>query len=162
MSPVARWVLGVTVVVMLGVGGCCGLGAWRFNRAVKDVEKQMEQAKADAEAHRKARTVVVSATQLLQEFQNDAAAADKKYKGKYLEISGVVERSGQDGSGIPFVILHAGDENAKLKIECFFELAEEEDENRIEGLRKGQAITVRGEYEGRVSNLQVRDCVLVK
>ncbi len=95
------------------------------------------------------------------EFQNNPAA-DRNYKGKYLEISGVVERSGLDGDNIPFVILHAGDDRAALKIECFFDLADDDDEAEILRLRRGQAVTVRGDYNGLVSNLKVRDAVLVR
>ena len=56
---------------------------------------------------------------------------------------------------------HAGDENTKLKIECFFDSADPKDERQIKRLEKGQTITVRGEYDGRISNLQIRECVLV-
>jgi hypothetical protein len=129
--------------------------------ALQDVRKEIERAKADAEADRRARTVVVTAADLLQEFQ-DAAAADRKYQGKYLEVSGVVDRAGTDGGNTPFVVLHGGDEDAPLKIECFFAPTGPADAARIRGLDKGQAIKVRGEYSGRVSHVQVRDCVLVK
>jgi hypothetical protein len=157
-----RWVIGGVVVAVLSVAGCCGLGMWRLGTAVNDAQKAIERARADAEVDRRARTVVVDAAQLLQEFQNDADAAEQKFRGKYLELSGIVERGGTDAGGTAFVILHAGDENARIKIECFFEPEDEEDEVRIRRLDKGQAITVRGEYNGRVSNLQVRGCVLVK
>jgi len=169
LSPVLQWLIGGALVVMFGVAGCCGLGMWGVGRAVKDAEKEFARAKAEAEANRKARTVVVPAAQLLQEFQANPEAADQKYKGKYLEVSGVVERSGRDGHGIPFTVLHGGDEKTKLKIECFFGFTndeDDEDENRVERPVerpvKGQTITVRGEYSGRVSNVQLRDCVLVK
>jgi hypothetical protein len=123
--------------------------------------KAMEEEQAQFEAERKARTVVVSAAQLLQDFQNDSGA-DGKYKGKYLEIAGVVERSGKDGSELPYVILHAGDEQAPLKIECYFYTAKPDEVARIGKLSKGQEITLRGEYYGRVSNVQVRACELVR
>ena len=155
------WVLGAALVATLSVMGCCGLGLWRMGGAIQDAQKEMEQAKADAEANRRARTVVVPAAQLLQEFQNDPAT-ERKYRGKYLEISGIVERSGRDGDGIPFVILHAGDEQAKRKVECYFALETADDDVRHERLDKGQTITVRGEYADHVSNVRVRDCVLVK
>ena len=153
------WVLGAVAVAMLSVMGCCGLGVWRMGGVIQDARKEAEQAKAKAEADRRARTVVVPAAQLLQEFQNNPAA-ERKYKGKYLEISGVVERSGRDADDIPFVVLHAGDEQAKIKIECFFDRAD--DDAPVEAFDKGQTITVRGEYGGRVSNVRVRECVLVK
>ena len=158
MASWVRWVVGVVAVVVLGVAGCCGLGMWRMGSAIQDAQKAMQEAAAKAEADRKARTVVVAAADLLQEFQNDPAAADRKYKGKCLEVSGVMERRGKGPGGASFVILHAGDEQAPLKIECFFDFADEEDGR----LAKGQTVTVRGEYAGRVSHVQVRSCVLVR
>jgi hypothetical protein len=148
------------IVVSLCIAGWF-LGFWRQGPVDKDLQRAMERAKADVDAIRKARTVVVPAAQLLQEFLNDAGA-DKRYKGKYLEISGVVERVGRDRDDVPFVIVHAGDEKAAIKIECFFDSADEEDEVRIDRIGKGQAVSVNGEYAGRVSNIQIRDCVLVR
>jgi hypothetical protein len=161
-SKLLWWILGGLAVVVLGVGGCCGLGMWRMGSAFKDAQSEMERMRAEAEADRKARTVVVSAADLLQEFKNDPAAADRKYSGSYLEISGVVERSGRGRYNMPFVVLCGGEENANLKIECYFDLTDEKLEPRIKRLTNGQTITVRGEYDGQVSNVQVRECVLVK
>jgi hypothetical protein len=162
LSPVLKWVLGGMAVAALVVAGCCGLGMWRLGTVVEDARKEMERAQAAAEADRKARTVAVAAADLLREFQVDPAAADRKFAGKYLELTGVVERVGGDRDDTPFVILHAGDETAKVKVECFFDLADQADEARIRRLDKGQAVTVRGEYDGQVSNVQVRECELVK
>jgi hypothetical protein len=160
-----RWVLGGVLVAVLGVVGCCGLGLWRLSTAFQDAQKgalkEMERAQAAAEAERQARTVVVAAADLLTEFANNPAA-DRKYAGMYLQISGVVERVGRGRHDAPFVILTGGDENAKLKIECFFDAADKKAEAEIMRLDKGQSITVRGEYDGQVSNIQARDCILVK
>ena len=92
----------------------------------------------------------------------DPAAADKKYAGKYLEVTGVVERTGRGQGDTPFVILHAGDAEAKVKVECFFDLFDRGDPARVRRLAPGQTVTIRGEYEGRVSNVQLRECALVK
>jgi len=161
-SSVMKWVIGGVVAVVLAVIGCCGLLSWQWANAVKDLQKQVQQAQAAAEADRKARTVVVAAADLLAEFQKDPAAADQKYLGMYLEITGVVERVGKGRFNASFVILHAGDENVKLKIECFFDMADPKEEDVVRRLGKGQKITVRGEYDGQVTNVQLRDCVLVK
>jgi hypothetical protein len=149
-------------VTVLGVAGCCGLGLWKMGTVMQDARKMMEQAQADAEAERQARTVVVAAANLLKEFQDDPAAANRKYKGKYLEVTGVVERRGKGGDSGPFVILHGGDDKAPLKIECFFGYLDEEDETQNKRLAKGQVVTVRGDYGGRVSHIQLRGCVVVK
>ena len=57
---------------------------------------------------------------------------------------------------------HGGDEAAKVKVECFFEYADRTEEGRLVRLKPGQTVTVRGEYDGQVSNVQVRECVLVR
>jgi hypothetical protein len=148
--------------VMLGIAGCCGFGMWQMNSAIQDAQQQVEQARAQAEAERKARTVEVMAADLLKEFKDDAAAADRKYQGKCLEVSGVVERSGKGPGGARFVVLHAGDDQAPVKVECYFDFLAPEDEVRVTRLDKGDPVTVRGEYSGRVSHIQVRGCALVQ
>jgi|SRR5579872_7029592 len=152
-------IIGMVSVAVLVVAGYWILGVQPQGRAVNNSRRSIERSKAEADALRRARTVVLPATQLLQEFQNNPDA-DRKYKGKYLEILGFVERVVADGDDPPMVVLHAGDERTTLKIECFFDAATEKDENRIKRLRKNQTITVSGEYDGRDSNLQIRDCVL--
>jgi hypothetical protein len=124
---------------------------------MRDMQKMIAEAQAAAEADRKARTVTVLAADLLQEFQQDPEAADRKYQGKYLEIFGVVERVGEDGNGTPFVILHAGEASVPLQIECFFD-----DGFLDQRPAKGRAVTLAGEYRGRVSHIQIRECTLMR
>jgi hypothetical protein len=160
-SNLMKWILGGVAVAFLGVAGCCGLSMWKFGNAIENAQKEMERQKAAMEADRKARTVVVSAAELLKEFQADPDTVDKKYLGKYLEITGVVENSGIGRFNAPFVVVHGGDENAKFKIECFFDIvANHQVDARVRRLAKGQSITLRGEYDGRVTNVQLRECVL--
>jgi hypothetical protein len=157
-SPVVKGILLGVLICTLLVAGCCGAGLWRFGGAMRDVQKQVAEAQAKMEAERKARTVAVHAADLLKEFQADPEAADRKYKGKYLELTGTVERVGKQQGAIPFVILTGGDETAKVKAECYFEVADPAYQARLDGLKKGDPITVRGEYRGQVTNVQVRMC----
>ncbi|HVK10949.1 MAG TPA: hypothetical protein VM597_19420 [Gemmataceae bacterium] len=162
MPDALKWVLGGLAIGALAVVGCCGVGMWRMGAGMRDLQEQALKAQAEFEAKRQARTVVVSAEELLKEFEKDPAAADEKYAGKYLELTGAVERTGEGRHGQTFVVLTAGDEAAKLKIECFFNYVEPREETRIKRLPKGRTITLRGEYEGQVSNIQLQECVLVK
>jgi hypothetical protein len=161
-TSVWKWILAGAVAAVLLVGGCCGISIWRMGNAMRDLPKEMERMQAQAEADRRARTVEVSAVDLVREFQADPTAADKKYAGKYLEVTGVVERSGGGRRDVQFIVLHGGDENAKVKIECFFDLWDEKDNAVVARLNKGEKITLRGEYQGQVSNVQLRQCVLAK
>ena len=157
--PWLWWVGGGALAMVLGVAGCCGAAMWKMGQAMENMQKQVAQAEAD----RQARTVAVTASELVKDFQADPAAVEDKYAGKYLELTGVVERTGRGRNESPFVVLHGGDENAKFKIECFFEyLPDAAAEARFRRLAKGQTVTVRGEYDGQVSNVRLRECVLVK
>jgi hypothetical protein len=155
-----RWIIGAAVGVMLAVAGCCGSGMWRMGGAIRDAQHAMEEAQLKFEEDRKLRTVVVAAKDLLDDFQHDADAADKKYKGKFLELSGIVERRGKSAHGAHFLILHGGDQDAAIKIECFMIFIDPKKDDRP--LEPGQAVTVRGEYLGRVSHVQLHSCTLVK
>jgi hypothetical protein len=146
--PFVTWIIGGAVAAVLLLGGCCGIGLWRVGNGMRNFQQQIQEAQEQAEADRKARTVAVN-------------AADKKYAGKYLELTGTVERSGRGKEGV-FVVLHGGDEAAKVKVECFFDYMDRTQEGRILRLQKGQTITIRGEYDGQVSHVQVRECQLVK
>ena len=152
MSPVVKWVLVVVVSAVALTAGCCMFGGFWFRGMMKDAQQQMEQmqqAQAQQEADRLARMVVVSAAELLREFKEDEKAADEKYAGKYLELTGVVERTAGARRGTPYIVLHAGDEAAKVKIECHFDYLLPADEARFRRLRPGQTVTIRGEYEGQ-------------
>jgi len=155
------WLRYGLVAGLLTVAGCCGLGMWRMGSALHDAQQMMKEAMEKAEADRKARTVVVAAADLLQDFQNDPAAADQKYKGKFLVLTGTLERRGNNG-GVPFVILHGGDIEAPLRIECFMAFVDDEDNVPAKLNDIGRQMTVRGEYAGRVTNVQMRGCFVVK
>ena len=97
------------------MAGRWGLGGGRRAPVVTEPDRAVERALAA----RRAQAVGLSAARLLREAQSDPGA-DQKYKGKYLELNGVVERSGKDRDDTHFVILHGGDRRVTLKIECFF------------------------------------------
>lgn len=159
--PIVTWVVGGAVAAVLLLGGCCGVGLWRVGNGMRNLQQQVQEAKEQAEAERRARTVAVNASDLLHEFQTDPDAADRKFDGKYLELTGTVERTGRGKEGV-FIVLHGGDEAAKVKIECHFDYVDRNEETRILRFQKGQRVTIRGEYDGQVSHVQVRECELVK
>jgi hypothetical protein len=151
------WVFGGLLVAMLGMGACCGVGMWWFGTEVDELKRQQAVL-----ADRRARAVVIPASQLIQEVQGNTEAAEQKYARKYLEVTGVVERTGKDDNGIRFAILHGGDANAKIKIECYFDFINEHGEIPVPKLEEGQTVTLRGEFRGRISHIQIRECEVLK
>ncbi len=155
---------GAAVVILIGL--CYG-GSYFFNpnsfeqMELDDIKKFVAQANANREVDRRARTVAMPAAKLVEEFQIDPTS-EKKYRQKCLQVDGIVDRSGQEGEGgVPFVVLHGGDVNSKVKIECFFDEFDGRNDLLLNRMRKGQTLTVRGEFSGQVSNIQLRDCILI-
>ena len=54
--------------------------------------------------------VKVTAGQLYLEYRNNRRAADMKYRGETLEVTGTVNSIGRDLYGFPYVILTGGGE----------------------------------------------------
>jgi DNA-directed RNA polymerase subunit RPC12/RpoP len=160
-SSTTSWVVGGLVAVGLAVLLFCGVAGVGFYRLVQKTKTEINRIEAEVEEDRKARTVVVSAADLGQEFRTNPRAAGKKYEDKYLEITGVVERVGKDAEDTPFVILHGGVGKEDLRVECFFD-GGDEDDPRVAKLRQGQTITLRGEFGGGVASVRLHDCVLVR
>ena len=53
--------------------------------------------------------IAVSATQLFADYTADETNSDKKYKGKMMELTGVVESINRDERDNVYIVMHAGD-----------------------------------------------------
>src|SRR5262245_66654349 len=69
-SSLVKWLIIGGVVAVLGVGGCCGLGMWKFGTAIRDAQEGFERMQAEHEAERLARPVVVAAGDLVAAFRS--------------------------------------------------------------------------------------------
>lgn len=81
----------------------------------------------------------IDAQQLSQEYIDSSFEADKKYKGTFLEISGVIEEIKDGVLGITIMTLVGADESMKIRI-SFTKF----DPTVMEQLSKGSSVTVRG------------------
>ena len=150
-------------VIALLIAGMLVVGRWVLrerDRGPAANGPQWPVGVAKERADRRTRAEAMFASRLVREFQTDPRA-EQRYDGKYLEVAGIVERRGKDRDGTPFVVLNGGLDDT-LKIECFFDTADEADEARIEQLPTDRMVSVNGQYTGRISHLQFHDCVLVK
>ncbi len=97
----------------------------------------------------------VSAHEIIEEYDNNEIAADKKYKGKYITISGKIESIGKDILNDPFAILESGNYNWN-GIQCMFK-----DENDLIPFSKGNDIVVRCKVSGKsLGSVLVRECII--
>jgi hypothetical protein len=114
---------------------------------------QTSQTPADTTPKQTA--VKVEAGTLIVEYMADESAADSKYKDNLLEITGRVERNGETGEGLPYVMLGGGGETELFSVQCIFAT---EDKTAIEALTIGGNATIEGTCEGYNENVIVNNC----
>jgi hypothetical protein len=128
-------VLGIGVVIVIGIVGA--------NR-----KKEQERAEVTTAA-----PIDVRASELQADYDANEVAADDKYKGAVLRITGTVESINKNILDDPYVILHTGDFKG---VHCHFNSSQ-----GLQALRKGEQVVIRCRGDGYVINSPVaRDCVL--
>ncbi len=95
----------------------------------------------------------VTASQLFSDYKGNQVAADEKYKGKTIEISGTISTIGKDLFDTMYVSLKTGDIIGT--VQCMLEDSELE---KAATLTQGQQITLTGEKPDYLMNVIVRNC----
>ena len=95
----------------------------------------------------------VTATQLYSDYKGNQVAADEKYKGKTLEVSGTISTIGKDILDTMYVSLKTGDIIGA--VQCMLEDSELE---KAANLTQGQQITLTGENPDYLMNVILRNC----
>jgi hypothetical protein len=106
--------------------------------------------------------VTIKAGDLLKEYGTNAVAADAKYKGKVLRVSGKfgsAQKAPLLGYAVQLLPEDAGDVNL-TDVQCFIVESAEAD---IAKLKPGQMITMQGMCDGQVvAQVKLSKCILVK
>jgi tRNA_anti-like len=101
----------------------------------------------------------VKATTMSREYKENEVAADEKYRGKTLRISGSVESIGKDILDKPYVALYAYEYAIIDKVQCYFTDA---DNAILSKLKKGQKVTLQGEVGRKMGNIYVDGCSVIQ
>ena len=97
--------------------------------------------------------VTVSARKLYKEYNANEIAADEKYKGQIIQITGIIRDIGNDIMNNAYVTL-IGDQYFG-DIQCYFN-----EKSIVAGLSKGKRITVIGSCSGLMMNVQINNCIV--
>ena len=98
-------------------------------------------------------SVIISASKLYKEYNENEIAADEKYKGKIIEVTGVIRDIGNDIMDNAYITL-VGDEYFG-DIQCYFN-----EKSVVAKLSKGKRITVIGSCSGLMINVQINNCIV--
>ena len=98
----------------------------------------------------------ISATELINAYKENEIKADKMYKGKIVEVNGIVDAidSGIDDKAV--VRLSDGDEFSFYNVHCYID--DENQDNACE-LKKGENVTIIGKADGEIAGQPcIKDC----
>lgn len=96
--------------------------------------------------------IKVTAAQLVKEYQANETAANSKYLDKAIQVTGKVNEVGKNQDGKATVMLASEDEMTGV----FCTLKENED------IKGGSTITIKGFCSGMLSDVRLREAIVVK
>lgn len=133
--------IGLIVGLIMIIAGAV-TGFFLYNKQHKDLGKATPD-------------FVITATDLLKEFENDESAASAKYINKIIEVSGTIEslNTGEDNT---LSIILKTDSDFSTVI-CTFLQAQDREE-----FKPGDEITVKGECSGFLTDVLLNNCFINK
>ena len=96
----------------------------------------------------------LSANQLYSEYNSNEVAADFKYNGKVVIVTGTIQDIGKDIMDDAYIVIGGGFLDG---VQCTFTKGEQ---SSVARLSKGQQVRVKGEVSGKMGNVLVNKCSL--
>ena len=146
------------IVVVIGVIGAMISGGG--NSQPTKTEKETSKQQKVVDNKNKKEVVKVNIASFISEFDENQLAAEKKYEGKIIEVSGYIQNISEDITGTPYISLDKTPNPSfnLTHIKCSFKSSES-----LTGVKKGQKITVRGEFVSQdMGVIQLKNCEIVK
>ncbi len=109
---------------------------------------------------REGKAIALTAKKLSEDYDANLFNADKKYKGKVVELTGTVERVDKDRLGKPWLQITV-DSDARMKCE-FAKGAQPQ----LEKVEAGKMIKIRGRCKGKIKGrdgdeIVIENCMIV-
>ncbi|MBK7344369.1 MAG: hypothetical protein IPJ06_15490 [Saprospiraceae bacterium] len=117
------------------------IGLYMYNKPLESMTGQQAE-------------LTVSAADLYQSFDTNETAANGKYLGKVIEVSGTIESISTGDDGATNILLNAGD--AMGGVICRL------DATVKETFQEGSQIALRGECTGKLMDVELARCVPVQ
>jgi len=148
------WVIFVFAVIIIVAIAGSGDSTKNLNETGGNQEGQ-----SAAENTKTQEVIKTTGLEISEAYKANEVAADAKYKGKLVEISGTVDTIGKDILNTPYISLEGYKYAILDKVQCMFAKS---DESKLIDISKGQQITLKGKVSGKLGNIVVNDCQIVK
>jgi hypothetical protein len=100
--------------------------------------------------------IEITAVQLLEEYNNNKFAADEKYRGKVLVVTGMVTTIGQVLN--PYVTIASESGYDIISVQCEFDRSQK---GELAKFGKGTKLKIKGVCKGEFVNVMLEDCQIV-
>lgn len=162
---IALIVVGIIIVIgaigsaLGGEEGSDKVGGNNTNLSVTQTNESDNNADDKKEDNLKAE-ITVSAIDIAKEYKDNEVAAEAKYKGKKVEISGIINSIGKDVLDDVYIVLSNGDEYAIINnVQCYFK--DKEQISKVADLQKGQEVTLIGTVNSSIAGtVMIKDCYI--
>jgi hypothetical protein len=160
-----RWWAAGALALMIIFGSMSGGGETTDNQelAASESNTQSEPAEQTAAEEEQAepkaaepKAMKVDAKKILKEFEENEAAADAKYEGKVIEVAGEISKVDTEvwDDDQYIVQVNGGGQWDFLTVNC-----NDLPASAVTSLKKGQDVTVRGEFDdGGDLGVEIKDC----
>lgn len=99
--------------------------------------------------------VKVTAERLYADYEADRTAADQKYKGKQLLVTGRVDAPAEEMGDEEVVILSNGKPTSESDVEAYFDPSIK---GSLAELERGQKLNLLCRCEGKINGVELKDC----
>ena len=145
-------------VLALGTFVALATGSEESETASSDWEIEMEDLDEGLAAPSAASPAVeITSKELSSEYDKNEVAADNKYKGKTVRVTGKVEDIGKDFMDEVYITMEGKD--LFQGVQVYFD--DSSGDEKAATLEKGQEVTIEGECDGMLINVQIIDANFV-
>lgn len=146
------WFWLIAVIVVIAVIGSAG-GSETPNPTDPGATISSSSAETTKQTEAPEEIIEISAAELFAAYDENEVAADNKYKGKKLKITGTVEDIGKDILDDTYITLDCGE--LIFSIQCYFA---NDQLSAVAELKKGDTITLIGVCKGETGNVIIKNC----
>ena len=101
--------------------------------------------------------ITVTATEVIETFEQNELKGKETYTGKLAEISGTVDSVGESFGQTYITLGNDNDEFSIISLQCMFS---KDNQQGLSDLNKGDKVTVLGTIGEQSINIEVKDCEL--
>lgn len=145
---------GKILLLVFGGLGMCFFGTCMVGAVGMAMNKPRAGSSSGTNSTAAASAKYVDIRTLLSEYTDNEVRADSTFKGRYVQIDGVVNDVKRDVLNTIYVTLGSGVLEV-IQVQCFFN---EGQAKKAASLSRGTRVSVRGRVDGLLMNVLMKDC----